>query len=218
MAAAWLHRLGLGARALAEVRRTEEVVGRKARTKEGRPGRRVVVVTAASENHAREVVGVVSTAQRQLPKAWRVALYDLGLEARTRAKLEGLCRVDVRGLPGAWRAKLDGSATLLRGCAWKPAVIRDALSRQARTDVLWADASIRFLPGAGAALGRLFADRGRAVFVRRTKGTVAEYTHPETVAQGVVEVPVAREDRAERVRVDELDRREDLREVPGGKG
>ena len=65
VAAAWLHRLGLGARALAEVRRTEEVVGRKARTKEGRPGRRVVVVTAASENHAREVVGVVSTAQRR---------------------------------------------------------------------------------------------------------------------------------------------------------
>uniref|UniRef100_A0A7S3K392 Sulfotransferase domain-containing protein n=1 Tax=Aureoumbra lagunensis TaxID=44058 RepID=A0A7S3K392_9STRA len=135
----------------------------------------IFIVTAISQNHAAEVLGLIATAQRcRLP----LILYDLGLYPKESMKLRFACGVEyISRLP----ASLDdwSKTKQLYGCAWKPAIIADAMSRHPTSYIVWTDASIRLK--SNAAFHFRFALNQYPLLARRTIGDVGSYTHPDTI-------------------------------------
>ncbi|XP_022086461.1 uncharacterized protein LOC110977006 isoform X2 [Acanthaster planci] len=100
--------------------------------------RRLVVVTAFSENHRLEVMGMIGTVQNHMP-ATRVIAYDLGIDPRYLSKLRRLCNLEVR--PFEFH-RYPSHVSVLMKFAWKPIIIKEALNEFGV--IFWADASVRF--------------------------------------------------------------------------
>lgn len=136
----------------------------------------MIVVTAASSNHFGALRYMLDSLRAL--KA-RVECYDLGLAPR-----------EVRALPrwaGLFYHKFDFAAypphlnveVAAGEYAWKPVIVADVADAERRSPsprhVLWADAGSYFEalePIADA------IDRSGGIWLRRSSGTVADWTHP----------------------------------------
>ncbi|XP_038063345.1 uncharacterized protein LOC119734041 [Patiria miniata] len=100
---------------------------------------RLVVVTAFSENHRLEVMGMIGTVQSRMP-ATRIIAYDLGIESKNLPQVRKLCNIEIRPF------KFDRyppHVSVLVKYAWKGIIIKEALDEFGV--IFWADASVRFL-------------------------------------------------------------------------
>ena len=143
-----------------------------------------MIVTAASSNHDRELLGFIATAQRHTPSAWPIVVYNLG-GLRPESLLE-LCRVQYRKLTNWTRfGPASGASPLdrryLTNSAWKPLIILECLLLLPSDGILvYGDASTRFVAPIHAPLLAALSRTG--VVSRETSGDVASYTHPSTFA------------------------------------
>ncbi|XP_038063397.1 uncharacterized protein LOC119734111 isoform X2 [Patiria miniata] len=101
--------------------------------------RRLVVVTAFSENHRLEVMGMIGTVQSRMP-ATRIIAYDLGIEPSNLHNVTQLCNVELR--PFKFDRYPPHVANIMT-YAWKIIIIKEALNEFGA--IFWADASVRFL-------------------------------------------------------------------------
>jgi hypothetical protein len=137
---------------------------------------RLVVVTAASSNHAgplRKLLGSLERLDAQ------VECYDLGLAAR---EIDALPRWDGLSLRAfdyaAYPAHMNVEVNAGE-YAWKPAIVSEVVERERTSgrprDVVWADAGTYF-----DAIAPLAGEirRSAGVWLRRSSGTVAQWTHP----------------------------------------
>ena len=143
------------------------------------------VVTAASSNHLREVLGFVSTAQQHTPHRWPIYVYRLGNEDLI-SHFHNLCRVRYRRLPtlpaGSYTGISPYDARYLTNSAWKPIVILECLQRLPPGGLLlYGDASTRLVRPLDEDQLLLQHLASTGVLGRRTTGDVAHYTHPSTV-------------------------------------
>jgi hypothetical protein len=139
-----------------------------------------IVVTAASSNHA-EPLRYLLESLRALNA--RVECYDLGLsaaEARALPKWNGVLyhRFDYAAYPPHLRIDVNAGEY-----AWKPAIVAEVVDRVRAAgesvDVIWADAGTYFHALEPMA-GRVQASAG--VWLRRSSGTMQQWTHPGTFA------------------------------------
>jgi len=136
----------------------------------------VVVVTAASSNHAGPLRYMLESLRRLNA---RVECYDLGLTGAEARALPRWARVFYHKFDyAAYPAHLDVAVDAGQ-YAWKPAIVAAVVDRlRARgedEDVLWSDAGSYF-----DAIDPI-ADRVRAsggVWVRPSSGTMRQWTHP----------------------------------------
>ena len=99
---------------------------------------RFPVVTAVSDNHAKEVEAMLTTARNVMPNRG-IVVYNLGLNAPNLKRLRSLCGVIVREFP--IHLYPDTIKDLFK-YRWKPLVVFAALHEFG--GAAWADASIRF--------------------------------------------------------------------------
>ncbi len=135
----------------------------------------LVVVTAASSNHFGALVQML-TSLRDLDA--RVECYDIGLTA---AEAEALPRwpravhrtFDYDAHPGHMHVTINAGEY-----AWKPVIIAEVIDRVRASgdpcDVLWADAGCYF-ESLSVIKTRIAAS---GLWVRRSAGTMREWTHP----------------------------------------
>ena len=99
---------------------------------------RFPIVTAASNNHAKEVEAMLTTARNVMPDRG-IVVYNLGLNALNLKRLRSLCGVTVREFP---IHLYPGAIKDLKKYRWKPLVVFATLHEFG--GAAWADASIRF--------------------------------------------------------------------------
>lgn len=138
------------------------------------------VVTAASSNHAGPLRYLLSSLRRLDA---RVDCYDLGLSAAERAALPRWSGLTLRAFDYAAYPSHLNVAVNAGEYAWKPAIVAEVVEavRASGTPehVLWCDAGTYF--HALAPLERRIADC-RGLWLRRSSGTMAEWTHPSMFA------------------------------------
>eukprot|EP00117_Sycon_ciliatum_P040635 scpid62037/ scgid29831/ len=100
--------------------------------------RQFPVVSAASEDHAREVLDLVSSVNTRM-RHRGIIVYDLGLHTTSRGYVEAMCNTAMRSIRRDFFADLLDN---LQEYQWKPLVIYAAFLEF--DGVIWADASIRF--------------------------------------------------------------------------
>ena len=136
----------------------------------------LIIVTAASSNHA----GALRMLMESLARLdAEVDCYDLGL---TRAELDALPRwsgaryhaFDFGAYPPHMNVAVNAGEY-----AWKPVIVAETIDRvraeQRTADVLWADAGC-FFHSVERLAARIRA--GTGVWVRRSAGTMRDWTHP----------------------------------------
>ena len=107
---------------------------------------KLVVVTAISSNHYEEAQDMIASVQKFLPST-KLILYDLGLSAAQKGKLQRYCNVEVR--PFRFE-KYPPHTKNLQLYAWKTFIIKEVASEY---EVLfWGDSSARVI-------GPSFADK-----------------------------------------------------------
>ncbi|MBW8866705.1 MAG: hypothetical protein JF610_05115 [Acidobacteria bacterium] len=141
----------------------------------------MVVVTAASSNHAGPLRYMLDSLCRL---GARVECYDLGLtaaEVRTLPRWAGLLyhKFDYAAHPPHLDVDVNAGEY-----AWKPVIVADVVDRLRAAgdaaDVLWADAGSYFHELAPIA-SRVRASGG--LWVRRSSGTMRQWTHPSMFAR-----------------------------------
>jgi len=141
----------------------------------------MIVVTAASSNHFGALVQMLGSLRR-----FDVAVecYDIGLtdaERRTLPRWPGLThhRFDYRRYPAFFDVTVNAGEY-----AWKPVIVAEVVERAraqaAPSDVLWADAGCFF--DAIQPIARRVGESG-GLWVRRSAGTMGEWTHPAMFAR-----------------------------------
>ena len=107
---------------------------------------KLVVVTAISSNHYEEAQDMIASVQKFLPST-KLILYDLGLSAAQKGKLQRYCNVEVRSFRFE---KYPPHTKNLQLYAWKTFIIKEVASEY---EVLfWGDSSARVI-------GSSFADK-----------------------------------------------------------
>ena len=147
----------------------------------------LVLVTATSYNHFNEFRGLVNSAFKRLNSGKiKLIVYDLGdLTETQRAEVRGYCSRKVELRTFDWTAMPASYLRLFHGCAWKPLIVQQVLKEI--PFFLYVDTSIRFRKNSGqqskeewnkvAGYGEKY---GSGIGVRKTVGTVREYTHRGT--------------------------------------
>ena len=136
---------------------------------------RFPVVSAVSENHAKEVVDMISSVRHHMPERG-VVLYDLGLTTE-RKNLTRLCRVALREFSFfvQGRSLLSNLVTY----QWKPLIVNSAL--QEFGGVVWADSSVRFHQSI-LEIPQLRRGRGVVTFgLMGSRHRTASFTHDGTL-------------------------------------
>ena len=101
---------------------------------------RLVVATAISSNHFKEVKDMIFSAQKNVPNT-KIVVYDLGLKEDERKKLSKLCYVEVRTFP--FNKYPPHFRNLSLNEAWKPVIISE-LAKEYDV-IMYGDASLRIL-------------------------------------------------------------------------
>ncbi|XP_022092727.1 uncharacterized protein LOC110980399 [Acanthaster planci] len=99
----------------------------------------LVVVTAFSENHYKEAMGMIGSAQKAMPHT-RIIVYDIGMKNKTLLKVKTLCNVEVRKFRFH---KYPRFVSNLSTYAWKVIIIKETLNEFGA--IFWSDASVRFV-------------------------------------------------------------------------
>ncbi|XP_071853019.1 uncharacterized protein [Apostichopus japonicus] len=99
---------------------------------------RLVLITAFSDNHYKEAMGYIGTAQKYMPGK-RIIVYDLGLSNTIKRKVGKLCDVELRRFPFN---NYPQHVKNLQSYAWKPVIINLSLNEFGA--IYYGDASIRF--------------------------------------------------------------------------
>ncbi|XP_038047276.1 uncharacterized protein LOC119721323 isoform X2 [Patiria miniata] len=99
----------------------------------------LVVVTAFSENHYKEAMGMIGSAQKAMPQT-RIVVFDIGMKNKTLQKIKTLCNVEVRKFQFQ---KYPAYVSNLATYAWKVIIIKEALNEFGA--IFWSDASVRFV-------------------------------------------------------------------------
>ncbi|XP_071853015.1 uncharacterized protein [Apostichopus japonicus] len=99
---------------------------------------RLVLITAFSDNHYKEAMGYIGTAQKYMPGK-RIIVYDLGLSNTNKRKVRKLCDVKLRRFPFN---NYPQHFKNLKTYAWKPVIINLSLNEFGA--IYYGDASIRF--------------------------------------------------------------------------
>lgn len=99
------------------------------------------IVTGVDESHAREVFFMLHSARQIIP-TWELFVYDLGLFYNSTLELKELARLrePPDGMP-EWTLRFERGTT-----SFKPWIIRDLMTTESCTLIMYADASIRFRP------------------------------------------------------------------------
>ncbi|XP_038059862.1 uncharacterized protein LOC119730871 [Patiria miniata] len=100
--------------------------------------RQLVVVTAFSQNHYKEALGMIGSAQQTMPNT-RIVVYDLGIQESYKDKVRALCNVELR--PFQFN-KYPAFVKKVLTFSWKIIIIKEAVNEFGV--VFWADASVRF--------------------------------------------------------------------------
>lgn len=140
------------------------------------PARSLLVVTGASSNHHACLKHLLISMMTYEPGT-PVVVYDLGLSVAERAEISGMA-AELRRFPFE---RYPPHVDIRDNCgqyAWKPIIIDDLL-REARTDILWLDAG-NLVERPLTALRRDLAVHG--VYSPVSSGTIAQWTHPGTLA------------------------------------
>ncbi len=137
---------------------------------------RVLIVTAASSNHAGALRHLLGSLQRLDAD---VVCYDLGLTSAEVDALPRWNRLTIRAFDYAGHPPHMNVQVNAGEYAWKPVIVAEVADAERQSPsprhVLWADAGSYFdalEPIAGA------IDRSGGVWLRRSSGTVADWTHP----------------------------------------
>ncbi len=100
---------------------------------------KVVVLTALSDNHYREALDFIGSAQRYLPHR-PIIVYDLGLNSTNLKSLKSFCNVYIK--PFKFE-EYPEHVKNLKTYAWKPLIINETLP-EGYEIILWCDSSCRF--------------------------------------------------------------------------
>ncbi|XP_030834707.1 uncharacterized protein LOC100893367 [Strongylocentrotus purpuratus] len=100
--------------------------------------RQLQIVTAFSQNHYKEALGLIGTVQKEMPDK-KLLIYDLGIDPDTRFKVKKLCHVELRSFPFD---EYPPHVKDLHTYAWKVIIINTTLHEFG--SIFWADSSIRF--------------------------------------------------------------------------
>lgn len=100
--------------------------------------KKLVIVTAISQNHLDEAKGMISSAQRHMPKN-KIIVYDLGIDTLSVLKVKKMCNVQLRRFPFG---KYPGHVKNIHTYAWKPLIIKEALKEFGV--IFYGDSSVRF--------------------------------------------------------------------------
>ncbi|XP_071510240.1 uncharacterized protein [Diadema antillarum] len=100
--------------------------------------RDLTIVTAFSENHYAEAMGLIGTVQQTMPEK-KLVIYDLGIEPESLVKVKQLCSIEVRRFPFENYPPHVGN---LHTYAWKVIIINITLHEFGA--IFWGDASVRF--------------------------------------------------------------------------
>jgi hypothetical protein len=148
---------------------------------------KLVIVTCASQNHARPLLNLLASIDRHEP-ATPVVVYDLGLSEAT---LEALRERQRRILPfrfNDYPPHID--ADNLRTYAWKPVLVHETLRREG-VPLLYLDAGDLL----HAPLARVRAELDRiGLYCPVSTGTIRSWCHPATLEAMTVE-PAILDDR-----------------------
>jgi hypothetical protein len=145
----------------------------------------VRIVTAASSNHAGPLRYLLESLRRLDA---RVDCYDLGLTARERAALPSWRGLSLRLFDYDAHPPHMDVAVNAGEYAWKPVIVGEIVEEEraaaAPVNVLWCDAGTFFhaLEPIDALIGA-----GAGVWLRRSRGTLQQWTHPGTLASLGVE-------------------------------
>ncbi len=101
--------------------------------------RKLIVVTAFSENHFKEATDFLASVQAQMPGT-PILVYDLGLSDKSKYNLTTFCGVTVRKFNFSRYPKHIKD---LFTCAWKPLVINEMYREYEDGVILYCDASCR---------------------------------------------------------------------------
>lgn len=138
----------------------------------------LTIVTGADRSHFRSLCQLLSSAAEHEPDA-PLIVYDLGLEPEQVTIVRELFdHADLVTFDfGAYPSYFDMSVE--RGCyAWKPVCVDDAF-RKAHGDVIWFDAGC-ILTEPLTRIREVLA--GTGIYSPVSAGTVADWTHPTTLA------------------------------------
>lgn len=133
-------------------------------------------MTGASSNHVGCLRNLLVSLDR-FEKA-PVIVYDLGLSAEEAATLRAEGRTLVRFPFEAYPRHFGRGATRARPYAWKPTLIHEVMT-SARGPVLWLDAG-DLVHERLDAIRAVLAETG--VYSPGSQGTIADWTHPRTLA------------------------------------
>lgn len=144
----------------------------------GRPVDQLIIVSGASENHARSLMQFAKSAVQHEPTA-RLILFDLGLTPATRERLaREIPRAEIRAFDfSRYPAWMDIRVNAGE-YAWKPTIIGQVLDDAGHTPVLWMDAGNKIVKPLGAIRRLLQAD---GFYSPHSSGTVRDWTHPGTL-------------------------------------
>jgi hypothetical protein len=140
------------------------------------------LISAISENHFKEAIGMVRTAQAHLPSGWTIYLHDLigDLSAENIAKIGTWCNVEYRKY-NVSAVDIMSQQHYLTNSAWKPPLIEQHLDELPMGSFLiWSDASARI-----SKITQEMFDRTAKIGMmgRETSSPVADYTHPNTFSE-----------------------------------
>ncbi|XP_033641627.1 uncharacterized protein LOC117301712 [Asterias rubens] len=99
---------------------------------------RLVIVTAISDNHIVESMGMIKSAQTHMPDK-QIYVYNLGLNKKNIQKLNSVCNVHVRGFDFS---KYPPHVRNLNTMVWKVVIMRETLAEFGT--IFYGDASVRF--------------------------------------------------------------------------
>ncbi|XP_072166136.1 uncharacterized protein [Diadema setosum] len=100
--------------------------------------RDLTIVTAFSENHYAEAMGLIGTVQQTMPEK-KLVVYDLGIEPESLVKVKQLCNTELRRFPFE---NYPPHVSNLHTYAWKVIIINITLHEFGA--IFWGDASVRF--------------------------------------------------------------------------
>lgn len=99
---------------------------------------KLVVVTAFSQNHFKEALGIIGTSQHMMPDK-KIIVYDLGIEVKTKQIVKSFCNVELRPFPFK---DYPNFVKNLLVYSWKPIIINMTLNEFGA--IYWGDAGVRF--------------------------------------------------------------------------
>lgn len=136
---------------------------------------RSTIVVGFTKNHFEEALPFLKQAALQFPM--KLIVYDLSA-GKEGLDLERLWEV----APNAQVRRNPDPELPIGEFAWKPTIVSEVLAQAGGGFVLWGDASTRISPD-NCLLGLLIemSTAGIDLAARLTTGTVAQYTHPETL-------------------------------------